>query len=251
MFEVLKTNLHEAQNRMKVNADKRRTEREFKVGDYVYLGLQPYRQRSVHLRKNLKLAPKYFGPFLIEAKIGAVAYRLKLPPNANIHPIFHVSLLNKHIGHKHTPSPILPVYNDFGLCRFYPFAILARRLLLRRDDVIPQVLVKWKGFSPADATWEDYYSMVAQFLDFFPDPRGQGSSEPGSNVTILAGKKRRPRSCLIISCLSRQIEGSINKTVRQRFESIGENSLKRSDVVSAAGPNLSGGLDSFDRVVAV
>ncbi|KAL0395244.1 UNVERIFIED_CONTAM: Transposon Ty3-G Gag-Pol polyprotein [Sesamum latifolium] len=47
LLEVLKLNLAEAQNRMKVYADKNRTERSFVVGDYVYLKLQPYRQNSL------------------------------------------------------------------------------------------------------------------------------------------------------------------------------------------------------------
>ncbi|XP_028555160.1 putative vacuolar protein sorting-associated protein 13A [Dendrobium catenatum] len=40
-------------------------------------------------------------------KIGAVAYRLKLPPAATIHPIFHVSQLRKAIG-DYTANPELP-----------------------------------------------------------------------------------------------------------------------------------------------
>ncbi|KAL0408452.1 UNVERIFIED_CONTAM: Transposon Ty3-G Gag-Pol polyprotein [Sesamum radiatum] len=57
MIELFKVNLREAQNRMKHYADKKRTERVFQVGDSVYLRLQPYRQNSVQLRRNLKLAP--------------------------------------------------------------------------------------------------------------------------------------------------------------------------------------------------
>lgn len=61
MAKVLKENLDKAQNRMKVNADKKRTEREFNVGDWVFLKLQPYRQTSVAVRKSLKPTSKFYG----------------------------------------------------------------------------------------------------------------------------------------------------------------------------------------------
>ena len=44
------------------------------------------------------MVAKYYGPFQIEEKVGAVAYKIKLPPDARIHPVFHVFLLKKKIG---------------------------------------------------------------------------------------------------------------------------------------------------------
>lgn len=48
--QLLKDNLLKAQNRMKMQADKHRSERVFQVGDWVFLKLQPYRQQSLHAR---------------------------------------------------------------------------------------------------------------------------------------------------------------------------------------------------------
>jgi hypothetical protein len=43
-----------------------------------------------------KLAPHYISPFLILARLGNVAYRLKLPQTlAGMHNVFHVSQLRK------------------------------------------------------------------------------------------------------------------------------------------------------------
>ncbi|KAL0330121.1 UNVERIFIED_CONTAM: Retrovirus-related Pol polyprotein from transposon [Sesamum radiatum] len=61
-LRLLKDNLHQAQQRMKLCADKRITEREFEVGDKVFLKLQPYRQTSVSLKEQLKLSAKYYDP---------------------------------------------------------------------------------------------------------------------------------------------------------------------------------------------
>ncbi|WP_206637022.1 hypothetical protein, partial [Vibrio vulnificus] len=55
MISSLNLHLQQAKNRMKVQADKRRTERTLEEGDLVYLKIQPYRQLSVSKRSNHKL----------------------------------------------------------------------------------------------------------------------------------------------------------------------------------------------------
>jgi hypothetical protein len=89
MNNLIQQQLARAQQRMKVQADKNRTERSFAVGDLVYLKLQPYIQSSLAPRSNQKLAYRFFGPFL--AKVGKVAYKLLLPDHSKIHLVFHVS----------------------------------------------------------------------------------------------------------------------------------------------------------------
>lgn len=91
MQQLPKDNLLKAQERMKIYADQRRTERSFQVGDLVYLKLQPYRQTSLALRKSLKLCSKYFGPYKILEKVGQVAYKLALPVSSKIHRVPCVS----------------------------------------------------------------------------------------------------------------------------------------------------------------
>ncbi|KAL4186704.1 hypothetical protein AMTRI_Chr09g35320 [Amborella trichopoda] len=88
LLNELQIQLQAAQNRKKY----------FEIRDLVDLSLQPYRQVSISLRKNLKLSPRYYGPYEIIQKVGSVAYKLQLPDEARIHPIFHVSCLKKKVG---------------------------------------------------------------------------------------------------------------------------------------------------------
>ena len=118
--ELLRERLAQAHNRMKQMADRGRTPREFQVGEFVLLKLQPYAQNTLVNRPYPKLSFKFFGPFKIVARIGVVAYRLELPENAQIHPVFHVSQL-KAFHPKHTP--VLLSFPRWQICLVQGFGL--------------------------------------------------------------------------------------------------------------------------------
>ncbi|CAM8995155.1 unnamed protein product [Rhodiola kirilowii] len=93
IIKSLRDSLRRAQLRMKHQVDKHLIECVYEVGDWVFVKLQPYRQLSVPSHTTHKLSKRYYGPFQILAKIGAVAYRVALPESSKIHNVFHVSLL--------------------------------------------------------------------------------------------------------------------------------------------------------------
>ncbi|XP_026433078.1 uncharacterized protein LOC113330486 [Papaver somniferum] len=124
MLDILKETLSKNQEMMKIFADKKRTDRFFEVGDYVFLKLQPCRQSSMPIRSNLKLLARYYVPFQVTHKIGKVAYRLSLPVASKIHPVFHVSQLKKKIGLSATTAPILPSTDAEGEIVLKPVAAL-------------------------------------------------------------------------------------------------------------------------------
>ncbi|XP_076911903.1 uncharacterized protein LOC143570023 [Bidens hawaiensis] len=150
-IKQLQQALNVTQNRMKQLADSKRTEREFTIGQWVYLKLQSYRQISL---KDKKLSPKYFGPFLIIEKIGKVAYKLDLPAEAQ--------LLKLARGDHSTIFP-LPAQPRF---MFYPTAIVERKMVKRGNRVSIDVLVRWKDLPVTEATWESVEAMKARFPDF-------------------------------------------------------------------------------------
>lgn len=129
MNQLLKDAIIVAQHKYKVYVDKQRTEASFQEGQMVYLKLQPYRQLSVAVRKHLKLAHKYFGPFEIVEKIGKVACKLRLPPGSLVHHVFHIRLLKKKVGSKYTITTALPKIGAEG-----QFLVQPAKLLQKNDQ---------------------------------------------------------------------------------------------------------------------
>lgn len=183
MLQQLKANLLQAQLRMKKFADTKRTERQFVVGDMVYVKLQPYRMPAFDMKHGLKLATKYYGPFRVMKRVGPVAYQLLLPPGTQIHNVFHVSQLKKHLGPKAVPVPDLPLIDAKGNIKVERVFVLDTRAVPRHPVLVTQWLVQWLNMSPEEATWEDAGFIKTTFPKFyalairrwFPskDPRGQ------------------------------------------------------------------------------
>ncbi|KAM1415152.1 hypothetical protein ACFX2I_006845 [Malus domestica] len=166
VLSVLKNNLEMAQNRMKVQHDKKRTERQFDVGDFVYLKLVPYQLQALSPHSYHKLQPRNYGPYEICEKIGKVAYKLNLPPNTKIHPVFHVSHLKKQLGSKVVPHNVLPQVVEDRLAGNTPVAVLARRIYKKGNVAGVQLLVKWQDQEESEATWEDFDEFKAKYPTF-------------------------------------------------------------------------------------
>jgi hypothetical protein len=179
-LEALKYNLARAQNRMKILADQKRIDFQFAVGDQVLLKLQPYTQSSVANRPFPKLAFKYFGPYKVLERIGAVAYRLELPANSLIHNVFHISQL-KPFHADYTPVyDELPVLTDLEAAAVVPATIIDRRLVKKGNAAVPQVKLTWTGLPASSATWEDYHVVKNRFPE--APAWGQAATQAGGGV---------------------------------------------------------------------
>lgn len=156
-LNLLREQLLRAQVRMKHQADKHRSDRQFSVGEDVLLKLQPYVQSSVVVRPSAKISLKYFGPYKVLDKIGEAGYRIQLPTDSKIHNVFHVSQL-KPFNPSYVPVfSELPPTLDLSTGSFLPQQILERRLVKKGNAAVPQIKVRWSGLSDDAVTWEDYH----------------------------------------------------------------------------------------------
>jgi len=175
MLQLLKKELTTAQNRMKQTADKRRSEREFEVGDRVYLKVKRFLQHSFSPLPVTKLSPKYFGPYVVLARVGKVAYKLQLPHGTPNHPVFHVSLLKKAIEPTAPTSTTLPTVAEDEENMAQPQAIIDKRITYQGTMPLTEVLVQWSHLHPENVTWEylpallSKYPRAAQLLSFLGD----------------------------------------------------------------------------------
>lgn len=88
-------------------------------------------------------------------KISNVAYKLRLPEITQIHPVFHVSLLKKHIGEILAITTKLPLSSNDGQLIFEPELILDMRWIKKGSNMVEEFLIKWKKMPHEDAKWED------------------------------------------------------------------------------------------------
>jgi hypothetical protein len=130
---------------------KHRDTPKYKEGDQVWL-------EGKNLRINqptAKLAPRRHGPFKIIQVMSAVNYRLELPTQWNIHPVFHIDLLTPYretIMHGPNFTRPTPELID-GEEEYSVEKILDSRHFGRRRRL--QYLVKWEGYPDADNMWVD------------------------------------------------------------------------------------------------
>jgi hypothetical protein len=112
-----------------------------------------------------KLAPRYVGPFQIIGKSGAVAYKIKLPPEMSaIFNVFHVSQLKKCLW---VPEERV-LLGDIKLESDLTYEEKLVRVIDTKERVTQSRVVKWYKVmwsnqgSESDATWEreDYYEKV-------------------------------------------------------------------------------------------
>lgn len=113
-------------------------------------------------------------------KIGAVAYKLDLPAQSLIHPVFHISQLNPFTPNYSPVYKELPKIVDLDVRELQPIVVLERRLVKKGYHAIPQVLVQWEKVPREAATWEDLNVVKTRFPNVVA--WGQATSGAGGSV---------------------------------------------------------------------
>ncbi|CAI7834527.1 unnamed protein product, partial [Closterium sp. NIES-53] len=144
------------QQQQKKLADRSRNDHSIKIGDQVLLDTRNL--ESSHLPS--KLRPRFCGPFLVEAQVTPVTFRLRLPTTWRIHNGFHVQLLkpyrdpNTVFKGRQLPPPLPVIVN--GDLEYEVEAILAHR---RRRNGTLELLIRWKGYDPSEDRWVPEHDM--------------------------------------------------------------------------------------------
>jgi len=153
--------------------DKRKMAPQLKKGDKVYLLTKNLKTR----RPTKKLDQVKVGPFLIEEQKGPQNYRLQLPKDARIHPVFHVSLLEP--ADEQTPlqttfhyqeqeEPLETWYDVERICCWDGY----------------KYLIKWKNYPDSHCTWEPPENL-AHCLSLLQEFHKPGNEE--YSVDIIKG----------------------------------------------------------------
>jgi hypothetical protein len=160
---LLQQQLLRAQEHMRRQADKHRTERVFQVCNKAYLCLQPYIQTSIARHSTQKLAFKYYGPYQILRRVGVVSYKLALPAGSHIHDVVHVSQLKCHLPLTQRVSDDQSAMLLHFALDLQPLSIAETRYIQHGGMTVPQFKVVWDTATPPTTTWEDVFTLQASF----------------------------------------------------------------------------------------
>jgi transposase InsO family protein len=141
-----------------------------KEGDPVYL----LRKNIKTKRPSSKLDYTKLGPYPIQKVLGKVTYRLKLPDNMRIHPVFHISLLE--------PAPKNARQTKTQLSDENQDDVYEVEKILDQQDIDGKTyyLIKWSGYNTSENTWEPETNLSPETLEAYHrrNPRGRQTKQP-------------------------------------------------------------------------
>ena len=151
ILELANETLQRTQKHYKKQVNKNRRQVSFKVGQKVWLNV-----KNFTLPQGLmpKFMAKFAGPFPDVKQVFDGAYKLALPPEIKVHPMFYVSLLKEYFEdsvRSEREQVLRPVPELVGNHEEYEVETILNKRKLRSRDT--EYLVKWQGYHVKEATW--------------------------------------------------------------------------------------------------
>ena len=167
-IKLAKKHMKEAQERQARSANRTRRDAEFKVGDLVKLSTE---HTPLNVGPAYKLKARFAGPFKVQQAVSKTAYRLTLPQDWTIHPVFHISKLlpfHKTNAFPGRPQPRkLPSMKEHQRDSWvYSLGHVLDRREVRNEDgsITVEYLIKWEGYN--DTSWEPFKQLNAAAKKF-------------------------------------------------------------------------------------
>ncbi|KAI0491510.1 hypothetical protein KFK09_025770 [Dendrobium nobile] len=213
LHNEIKKKIEQSNTDYKINADKKRRFKEFKVGDFVMVRIRPERFPPGSVKK---LHARSVGPFKILAKVNNNAYVLELPEGFNMNPTFNIGDIVAFEGPDFNPNN--PLHNELyvtppgeipGLpplpnLPHLPRAekietILDDEIISTKDGGRQRYLVHWEGTPETEDTWidrEELQRLDPDLLELYESFHSTHSTEssslpPGENDEDIDRRFRR------------------------------------------------------------
>ncbi|CAI7834766.1 unnamed protein product, partial [Closterium sp. NIES-54] len=193
LWEKTQRRLTTMQTSQKQYADRQRRDHSVAVGDQVLLDTRNL--KLSHLPS--KLRPRFCGPFLVEAQVTPVTFRLRLPDTWKLHNAFHVQLLkpykdpNQQFQGRQLPPPPPVLFPDaVELPRWHDLLLQNVPIFDLDFDAILAAM-----YALADITEDDCYLRVP------PDP-GTVAAALGASAAAALGASASATSGAGLSPLS-------------------------------------------------
>ncbi|GJW88111.1 putative reverse transcriptase domain-containing protein [Tanacetum coccineum] len=216
----IKSRIQAARDPQKSYADVRQKPLEFQVGYKVMLKVSPWKG-VIRFGKQRKPNPRYIGPFKIIAKVGMVAYRLKLSEQlSRVHSTFHISNLKKcMVGEPLAPLDEIQIDDKLHFIE-EPVEIMDREVKHLKQSHIPIVKKKIKDKLEHKRledvpTVRDFLGVSSEDLPGLPPTRQvefQIDLAPGATLVAQAPYRLAPSE---MKELSDQLQELSNKVFKR------------------------------------
>lgn len=118
-----------------------------------------------------------------------MAYKLELPVNSHVHPVFHVSRLRQHLLREDNiiDQNVLVDFIEPPTLPHEPGRIMDSHDLRTQHHVRHQLLVKWKDRPEEGAAWKNESTLKKRFLGFVFEDKNFPSRGNNVRTRVLRG----------------------------------------------------------------